>query len=122
LYVAINGSAKDVAGATYKAVETLKAVAGGQIAKEDIQKATANAKFTELEYGQQTNAAIELTGAGLVHGGKAYQIDETAKAIDGVTEAKVKEAAKTLLEHKASVSSVGDLYALPFAEELGLTV
>jgi ubiquinol-cytochrome c reductase core subunit 2 len=141
LYVSINGSAKDVAGAAHEAVKTIKAIAGGQIAKEDIKKAIANAKFAELEYGQQTDAAIELTGAGLVHGGKAYQIDETAKAIDGVTEEKVKQvslssllwftgdtalimiqAAKTLLEHKASVSSVGDLYVLPYAQELGLNV
>lgn len=141
LYVTIDGSAKDVAGAAQEAVKTIKAIAEGQIAKEDIKKAIANAKFAELEYGQQTDAAIELTGAGLVHGGKAYQLDETAKAIDGVTEEKVKQvsanshpsfidetvltiiqAAKTLLEHKASVSAVGDLYVLPYAQELGLNV
>ena len=32
------------------------------------------------------------------------------------------KAAKSLLESKASVSTVGDLYVLPFAEEIGLTV
>ena len=71
---------------------------------------------------------------------KAYQIDEVAKAIDGVSEEAVKsvsnsnskqslqkanilyQAAKTLLENKASVSSVGDLFVLPYAEELGLKV
>jgi ubiquinol-cytochrome c reductase core subunit 2 len=91
LYVSLNGSAKDVAGAAQETVKTIKAIAGGQISKEDIKKAVANAKFSELEYGQQISAGIELTGAGLIHGNKAYQIDETAKAIDGVTEAKVKE-------------------------------
>jgi ubiquinol-cytochrome c reductase core subunit 2 len=96
LYVTINGSAKDVAGAAHEAVKTIKAIAGGQIAKEDIKKAIANAKFSELEFGQNINAGIELTGAGLVHGNKAYQIDETAKAIDGVTEAKVKEVSLAL--------------------------
>jgi len=121
-YVQISGSAKDVAGAATKAVETIKAVASGEITKEDIAKAKAQAKFKELEHGQNTNAGIELTGSGLVHGNKAYQLDETAKLIDAVDEAKLKEAAKTLLEHKASVSAVGDLYVLPYAEELGLSV
>jgi ubiquinol-cytochrome c reductase core subunit 2 len=95
LYVKIHGSAKDVAGAAQEAVKTIKAIAAGQIAKEDIKKAIANAKFSELENGQNIGAGIELTGAGLVHGNKAYQIDETAKAIDGVTEAKVKEVSYT---------------------------
>jgi ubiquinol-cytochrome c reductase core subunit 2 len=34
----------------------------------------------------------------------------------------VMQAAKQILEGKASVSAVGDLYALPFAEEIGLKV
>ncbi|KAF2432303.1 LuxS/MPP-like metallohydrolase [Tothia fuscella] len=122
LSVTIDGSAKDVASAAAEAVKTIKAIAGGSIAKEDIKKAIANAKFAELESGQNINTGIELTGAGLVHGGKAYQLDETAKEIDGVTEEKVKQAAKTLLEHKASISAVGDLYILPYATELGLNV
>jgi ubiquinol-cytochrome c reductase core subunit 2 len=97
LYVLITGPAKDVAGAASEAVKTIKAIAGGEISGEDIKKAIANAKFSELEFGQNINAGIELTGAGLIHGNKAYQIDETAKAIDGVTEAKVKEVSSMYL-------------------------
>jgi ubiquinol-cytochrome c reductase core subunit 2 len=33
-----------------------------------------------------------------------------------------KQAAKQLLESKASVSAVGDLFVLPFADEIGLKV
>lgn len=91
LYVQIDGSAKDVAGATFKAVETIKAVASGQITKEDISKAKAQAKFQELELGQNVYYGIEATGAGLIHGNKAHQIDETAKLIDGVDEAALKK-------------------------------
>jgi ubiquinol-cytochrome c reductase core subunit 2 len=97
LYVLLNGSASNVAKAAHEVVKTIKAVAGGQISKEDVQKAKASAKFKELEFGQVADAAIQLTGAGLVHGGKAYQIDETAKAIDGVTEEKVKQVSITFL-------------------------
>lgn len=90
LTVTIHGAAKDVSGAAHEAVKTIQKIAGGEISKEDISKAKAAAKFKELEYGQNIWAGIELTGAGLVHGGKAYQLDETAKLIDAVTEEKVK--------------------------------
>ncbi|KAF2788906.1 LuxS/MPP-like metallohydrolase [Melanomma pulvis-pyrius CBS 109.77] len=122
LYTTITGSASHVAETAKAAVAAIQKIAGGQITKEDLQKAKAAAKFKELEYGQDVKAGLELTGAGLVHGSKAYQIDEVAKAVDGVTEAALKAAAKSLLENKASVSAVGDLFVLPFAEDLGLKV
>ncbi|KAL9097685.1 MAG: hypothetical protein Q9165_000011 [Trypethelium subeluteriae] len=123
LYVLITGSSGDVAGAASEAVKTIKGIAeGGQIGQELFAKAKALAKFRELEHGQNIKAGIELTGAGLTQQGKPYQLDETAKAIDGVTEAQVKKAAKEILDYKASVSAVGDLHVLPFADELGLKV
>lgn len=108
LYVQIDGSARDVAGAAFKAVETIKAVANGQINKEDITKAKAQAKFQELELGQNVYHGIEATGAGLIHGNKAYQIDETAKLIDGVNEEalkKVRFVRTTFLEAHANMSA-----------------
>ncbi|KAF2179102.1 LuxS/MPP-like metallohydrolase [Zopfia rhizophila CBS 207.26] len=122
LYTTITGSALNVRETATEVVKIIQNVAAGQITKEEIQKAKAAAKFKELEYGQDVKAGLELTGAGLVHNTKAYQIDEVAKAVDGVTEEAVKAAAKLLLESKASVSAVGDLFMLPYAEELGLKV
>ena len=80
-------------------------------------------------------------GANLIHGGQPLQVTETVKALESVTGDKLKavsallrrsvfdavltklqQAAKTLLEGKASVAAVGDLHVLPFAEELGLKV
>lgn len=119
--IAMHGSANDIRSAAGKVVEALKSVAQG-ISKEDFQKAKALAKFKELEYGQEPRAALELTGTGLVRNNKPYQIDDVAKAVDGVTEDKVKQLVKEALENKASVSAVGDLYLLPFAEEIGLKV
>ncbi|KAK4999281.1 ubiquinol-cytochrome c reductase core subunit 1 [Elasticomyces elasticus] len=121
LTITIHGSAKDVRGAASKAVQTIKTISSS-VSKDDFQKAKALAKFKELEFGENVTAAFELTGAGLVQGGKAYQLDETAKAIDAVTQEQVTKAAKTLLDSKASVASVGDLYILPYAEEIGLKV
>ncbi|KAF2857591.1 LuxS/MPP-like metallohydrolase [Piedraia hortae CBS 480.64] len=121
LTVELSGAAKDVAEVAHKAVEALKGLTQN-IDKELFQKAKAAAKFRELENGQSTKAAMVLTGAGLVHGGKAYQIDEVAKNTDSVTVEQVQKVAKEALENKASVSAVGDLFVLPYAEEIGLRV
>ena len=121
LSIELHGSASDIRATAPKVVDALKAVAQG-IDKEAFAKAKALAKFKELEYGSETQAAMELTGAGLVQGGKAYQIDQVAKSVDGVTIESVKEFAKKALEGKASVAAVGDLFVLPWAEEIGLKV
>jgi len=121
LTIEMNGSATDIRNTASKVVEALKGVAQN-VSDEDFAKAKALAKFKELEYGQETQAAIELTGAGLVQGNQAYQIDEVAKSVDSVTVDKVKQIAKEALENRASVSAVGDLYVLPYAAEIGLTV
>ncbi|KIV92872.1 hypothetical protein PV10_04136 [Exophiala mesophila] len=122
LYVTITGSASSIGKASRNVVDTLKKVAAGEIAEEDIKKAVAVAKFKALEAGQQTEAGLEATGSGLIAGGKAFQIDEVATGIDKVSSEKVKAAAKSLVESKASVASVGDLFVLPWAEEIGLKV
>jgi len=122
LYVTFIGDAAQIAKASKNAVETIKKIAAGEIAEEDIKKATALAKFRALEAGQQTEAGLEATGSGLISGGTAFQIDEIGASIDKVSADKVKAAAKGLLDSKASVSAVGDLFQLPFASEFGLTV
>ncbi|KAL5121540.1 ubiquinol-cytochrome c reductase core subunit 1 [Pleosporales sp. CAS-2024a] len=122
LYTTITGSANGVANTARAAVEVMQKIAAGQISSEQIAKAKAAAKFKELEHGQNVRAGLELTGNGLIHNTKAYQMDEVAKAVDGVSEEAVKKAAKQLLESRASVSAVGDLFVLPYADELGLKV
>ncbi|KAL8971075.1 MAG: hypothetical protein Q9183_001223 [Haloplaca sp. 2 TL-2023] len=122
LTISMAGNARHIREASEAVVEILKAISGGDIAKDDIRKAIANAKFRTLEAGQNIGTGLELTGAGLVQSGKASQLDGIAEAIEGVTEDAVKKAAGSLLEGKATVSTVGDLFVLPFAEEIGLNV
>ncbi|KAL8728355.1 MAG: hypothetical protein Q9181_005376 [Wetmoreana brouardii] len=122
LTISLAGNAQHIREASQAVVEILQAISTGDIAKEDIQKARANAKFRTLEAGQNIGSGLELTGAGLVQSGKPSQLDGIADAIDGVKEEAVKKAAGALLEGKATVSSVGDLFVLPFAEEIGLHV
>ncbi|KAH9883029.1 hypothetical protein J1614_000396, partial [Plenodomus biglobosus] len=122
LYTTITGPTTAVAATAKAAVAAIQQIAAGEISSEDFSKAKAAAKFKELENGQDIRAGLELTGNGLIHNTQAYQIDDVAKAVDGVSEEAVKKAAKQLLESKASVSSVGDLFGLPYAEDLGLKV
>lgn len=140
LSISLSGKAKDIRAASKEVVKTLKAVASGDVRKEDISKAIASAKFKTLEAGESIATGIELTGAGLVNSEGAFQIDDLGKRLSEVTEEQVKkvwipklynlhssdanlaQAAKTLLEGKATVSAVGDLFVLPFAEEIDLNV
>jgi len=121
LTITLHGAAADIRSGASKVVEALKGVAQN-LSKEDFQKAKALAKFKEFEYASGNQAGVALTGAGIVRDGKPYQTEDVASAIDGSSIEKVKAYAKEILENKASVSAVGDLYVLPYAEELGLTV
>lgn len=143
LAVNLSGKADQVASAGKSVVEALKKVAAGEVAVDEIKKASAFAKFSALESAQTLATGLEVTGSGLINGSKPYQISEVAQGIDSVTEAQVKDVslfrshtcaqenssltslsqlAKTLVSGKASVASVGDLSQLPYASDLGLTV
>ena len=90
LTIQFSGSAQAIRGATTEAVKALKSVSDGSISKEDFTKAVALAKFQSLEEGQNIEAGLVSTGAGLVHGGKPFQIDEIAKAVQSVSADKLK--------------------------------
>ena len=91
LTVSMSGNARQVREVGQQVVTALKNTAAGKVSSEDIKKARAAAKFKALESGQNIDTGIELTGAGLVQGGKAFQIDEVGKGMDGVTEDQVKK-------------------------------
>ena len=91
LTISLYGNADQIRQASQEVVKAIKSVAAGNVNKEEIKKAVATAKFEALESGQNMNTGIELTGAGLVQGGKAFQIDELGKSINTVTEDQVKK-------------------------------
>ncbi|KKK16069.1 hypothetical protein ARAM_000711 [Aspergillus rambellii] len=122
LAVTLSGKADQVASASKSVVDALKKAAAGEVASEEIKKAVALAKFRALESAQTLETGLEATGSALINGSKTVQISEVAQSFDGVTEAQVKETAKSLLSGKASVATVGDLFQLPYAEDLGLAV
>jgi len=95
LKITLTGTAKDIRDASSEIINSIKTIANG-VSKEEFQKAKALAKFKELEFGQNVSNGLEYTGAGLVSGGKAYQIDEVAKKVDAVTEEQVKTVSRLL--------------------------
>ena len=97
LCISITGSAGHVREASKDVVKTLKSIAAGEVSKEDIKKAIATARFKALESGQNIDAGLELTGAGLVQNGKAYQIDEVGKGLENVTEDQVKKVSSFII-------------------------
>jgi len=122
LTIQISGSASDVRKAAQETVKALKSIAEGGIAKEDVVKAVAKARFNLLSLSETSGAGLVHAGANLISGGQPLQVAERLKALESVNGDKLKAAAKALLEGKASVASVGDLHVLPFAEDLGLKV
>ncbi|PYI12146.1 ubiquinol-cytochrome C reductase complex core protein 2 [Aspergillus sclerotiicarbonarius CBS 121057] len=120
--IALSGKADQITSAGKNAVDALKKVAAGEVASEEIKKAVAVAKFRALESAQSLETGLEATGSALINGSKPYQIGEVAQSIDAVTEAQVKEVANSFLSGKASVATVGDLFQLPYGDDLGLTV
>ncbi|RAK80449.1 ubiquinol--cytochrome-c reductase subunit 2 [Aspergillus fijiensis CBS 313.89] len=120
--ISLSGKAEQISSAGKSAVDVLKKAAAGEFASEDVKKAVALAKFRALESAQNLETGLEATGSALINGSKPYQISEVAQSIDAVTEAQVKEVAKSFLSGKASVTAVGDLFQLPYAQDLGLTV
>ena len=98
LAISLSGkNAYQVRKASEEVVKALKNLGAGNVSTEDIKKATANAKFKALESGQNISTGVELTGAGLVQGGTAFQIDQLAKAIDGVSEDQIKKVGNALV-------------------------
>jgi ubiquinol-cytochrome c reductase core subunit 2 len=121
LYTLITGSAKGVAETAKASVDAIKKIAAGEISSEQITKAKAAAKFKELENGQDVRAGLELTGNGLINNTQAYQIDEVAKAVDGVSEKALKEvclrlssySTKSMLTHSSRLPSNYSSLGLP---------
>jgi len=90
LAIQFGGSAEAIRGASAEAVKALKSVSEGSVSKEVFTKAVALAKYRALEEGQNIEAGLVSTGAGLVHGGKPFQIDEVGKSVESVTVEKLK--------------------------------
>jgi ubiquinol-cytochrome c reductase core subunit 2 len=122
LAITLNGPSEILAKAAKDVVAALKTVSSGDISKELLTKAVALAKFQSIDAEDTAEAQILSAGIHILAGGKTLDQGAVTKDIGSVTASTVSKSLKTLLDGKASVAVVGDLYALPWAEELGLKV
>jgi len=139
LTIQITGGSGSVRKAAEESVKALKSVVEGTVAKEDLTKAIAKAKFDALTANELTGAGLISAGTSILNSAKPFQVAEAVRSLEAVTADKVKavssrsalpdsapltsvQAAKALLDGKATVAAVGDLHVLPYAEELGLKV
>ncbi|KAG6042235.1 hypothetical protein E4U41_002578 [Claviceps citrina] len=122
LAIQLSGQAASVRKAAEETSKALKSIANGKVGKDDITKAVSNAKFNILEQEQLRSHSLLQAGSGLLHSSKAPDVAALAKSIDGVTADKLKTAATALLNGKATVSTVGDLFVLPYAADIDLRV
>jgi len=103
LAIEFSGSAQAIRAASTEAVKALKSIAEGSISKEDFTKAVALAKYRALEEGQNFEAGLVSTGTGLIHGGKAFQIDEVGKSVESVTADQLQSVCAPNLLHLLSL-------------------
>ncbi|CAD6505707.1 BgTH12-07984 [Blumeria graminis f. sp. triticale] len=122
LAINIVGAAQSVRKASFEVYKALKSVSEGSISKDDLNKAIAQAKFNIFDERQSSEVCLASMGGSLIHSGKYHDIDELGKSLMKVSADSLKMIAKSLLANKATVSAVGDLHILPFAEEIGFKV
>ena len=89
LYIALSGSAEGIKAAGPTVVEAIKSV--GNVKAEDIKKAIMNAKFDYLAAAEDSALSIEAVGQGVIATGKVPQVEDTIRAIEGVTADSIKK-------------------------------
>ncbi|KAF3941220.1 hypothetical protein ABW19_dt0205494 [Dactylella cylindrospora] len=119
-YVSLAGPAPSVKSALPEVVSAIKGLSS--VTADDVKKAIQNAKFDYYAAAEENALSMEAIGQSVIANGKIPQVEETVKALEGVTVDSVKKAASTILSGKASVGTVGDLHVLPYASDLGLNV
>lgn len=87
LYVAVNGPEAQLTKAGEAVVGAIKAA--GSATPEQVKAAVAQAKFDVLAKAEDKQLGLEDVGQSVLANGKAPQVDDAVKALDGVTQATV---------------------------------
>jgi ubiquinol-cytochrome c reductase core subunit 2 len=98
--ITVTGKASEIGAASKNVVQTLKKVAAGDVAGEDVTKAIALAKFRALEASQVLDSGIEQLGSNILNGAKTGAGGDVAQSYSKVTAKQVQEVC-----HVKSISS-----------------
>jgi len=107
--------AVDVKTAAQAAVKVLKS----QVSETDAKKAIAKAKFRAASEADSRDGVVSLLGNKVFSGADA-SVETALASFDTVSSSSISSAASMLLKAKPTYIVVGDITALPYADELGL--
>jgi ubiquinol-cytochrome c reductase core subunit 2 len=91
LYVTLTGPAKVLSSAAKDVVTAVKKLSEGQISKDDLKKAIAQAKFENYNAQTADAPALDLIGLSAITNGKVATYEEALKGITSVSEDAVKQ-------------------------------
>ncbi|KAG9217806.1 hypothetical protein CCMSSC00406_0005176 [Pleurotus cornucopiae] len=102
------------------AIKALKdATSAGGLKADDIKRAVAKAKFAAASAVDSREGLAALVGSKILSGSEA-SLDATFASLDKVNGAGVSKLASSLIASKPTYVAIGDVHALPYADELGL--
>jgi ubiquinol-cytochrome c reductase core subunit 2 len=90
LTIQVSGPAAGVKKTAVEAVNAIKGIADGNVSKEDVSKAIANARYHLLSVSETSGTGIVATGAQLIAGGKPLDVTAAVKGLESVTAEKLK--------------------------------
>ncbi|KAG6865889.1 hypothetical protein C0991_010970 [Blastosporella zonata] len=111
-------SAADIKVAATAAVAELKKAAAG-LSQEDVQRAVAKAKFAAASAAESRDGLASSLGAQVLTG-KSATLNVKLTAFDDVSAAAFSKAVSALVKGKPTYVAIGDVNALPYADEVGL--
>ncbi|KAG6810059.1 hypothetical protein H0H92_013531 [Tricholoma furcatifolium] len=117
-FVVQGATAAEVKTAATAAVAELKKAAAG-LSAEDLKKAVAKAKFAAATAAESREGLAATLGSKVL-AGTPTTLAATLASFDGVSTAGFSQAVSTLVKGKPTYVAVGDVNALPYADELGL--
>jgi ubiquinol-cytochrome c reductase core subunit 2 len=88
LTITISGAQNQLAKASEEVVKAIHSLVN--VKPEDVKRAIAQAKFDVLAAAEDRSVGLELVGQSVIAGGKAPQVEDVVKALEGVSVESVK--------------------------------
>ncbi|KAL9933563.1 hypothetical protein V8E36_007739 [Tilletia maclaganii] len=104
--------------AAVKSVTAALKEAASKLGEEDLKKAIAKAKYDAATSVEARSGSHEAVAGALLESGKVVTLEDTFKALEGVSASSVSSAAEKALKSKPTTVAIGDVNALPYADEV----
>ncbi|KAI9507929.1 LuxS/MPP-like metallohydrolase [Russula earlei] len=101
-------------------VGAFKDAAGGKVGREELARAVARAKFQVAAGVEAREGYVGALGPKVLKGETA-SLQTVLDGIQGVSAASLSQVAGDLVKSKPTYIAIGDVHALPHADEIGLS-